>query len=148
MYFLFAATEPIALSVALERDINVKEEDIIKFDFVFINTHKSYNPKRGIFTVPQTGIYEIHVNMYKGSRSFYNDVAASLFVNKTRLTFIDTFLYPDGFGTAHSSCTIIREFTIGDNLYIKALYSGAYYGDGGARSQFNVKYLGEVHQGI
>ena len=126
----------------------MSEGDIIKFDYVFIDTHWLYNPNGGIFTIPLTGIYEVNVNLYKGASGTYDGVHADLYVNDTPLTRISKNVNSlDGWGTAHSSCTIIREFIIGNTLYVQAGNSASYFGDYFARSQFNVKYLGEVLQG-
>ena len=145
MYFLFPVTDPIALSVALTDIITVTDGDTINFNYVFIDTHGLYNPNVGIFTIPQTGIYEVNVNLYKSPSSIYNDAIADLFVNNTPLTRIHNY-DSHGTGRAHSSCTIIREFTIGHTLHVRARNTASYFGDSLARSQFNVKYLGEVSQ--
>ena len=149
VFFLcvFAGTDPIAFSVALTSSITVSPGDIIKFNYVFVDTNGVYNPNVGIFTIPQTGVYEVNVNMFKATTSTYNHAFADLYVNETPLTGLENY-YPDGEGTAHSSCTIIREFTKENTLYVQAANPANYWGDYLARSQFNVKYLGEVPQGV
>ena len=131
----------VAFSAALANDTTVSTGDIIKFDYEFIDTHGLHNPTLGTFTVPQTGIYEVSLNLYKNAGRLYDDVIADIYVNDTRLTRLRN-RYADATDQASSSSSVIREFTIGSTLYIRAGTSGTYYGSSFHYSQFNIKYLG------
>ena len=141
MSFLLPDTV-IAFSASLANPITVSGGDIIKFEYEFIDTHNMHNPNVGYYTIPQSGIYEVNVNLYKGGSSSYNDAVADLYVNEVLLTRIWN-RYADSPDRAHSSCSIIHEFTIGNTLYVQAGIAGSYYGEPSVSfSQFNIKYLG------
>ena len=141
---MFAVTDPIALSVGLTTTIETSEGDTIAFDYVFIDTHNSYIPETGAFLIPQTGIYEVNVNLYKADYdgNDYDGAIVDLYVNDTPLARLRNDVA--GSDTAHSSCTVIREFVVDDAVYVQTESSTTYFGDSIARSQFNVNYLGEL----
>ena len=138
--------EPLAFSAALTNTIEVSEGDVIKFDFEFVDTHGLHNPDVGIITIPETGIYEVNVNIFKYIQEENNIVYADLCVNSAPLTRIYHRYKIDTEATAHGSVTIIREFTIGNTLYVRAGNAATYFGDVPSRSQFNVKYLGKMQE--
>ena len=131
----------VAFSAALTSDTTVSTGDIIKFDYEFIDTHGLHNPTLGTFTIPQTGIYEVNVNLFKSGSVLYNDVAADIYVDDTQLTRLRNSS-TDEADRASSSSSLIHEFTIGNTLYIRAGTSGTFFGNSLRYSQFNIKYLG------
>ena len=94
-----------------------------------------------------TGIYEVNVNLYKASGTSYNDALADLYVGDTQLVRIAN-RYADASDISHSSCSIIRKFTIGNTLYVRASKEVSYYGSSVKYSQFNIKYLGSASEGV
>ena len=130
--------EPVAFSAALNNPIEVSEGDVVKFDFEFIDTHGLHNLDVGIVTIPQTGVYEVNVNLYKNTGTVYNQVSADLYVNESALARLYNRYVTDTQATAHGTVMIIHELTIGNTLYVRAGNAGSIYGDGFARSQFNV----------
>ena len=147
MFLLFPATGPIAFSAALTSTITVSEGDVIKFDYEFVDTHDLHNPNIGTFTIPLTGIYEVNVNLCKASGANFNNAVADLYVDDTQLTRVYN-RYADETDISHSSCSIIREFTIGNTIYVRAASSVSYLGQSVKYSQFNIKYLGSASEGV
>ena len=137
----------LAFSASLSSIISVNEGDIIKFDKVITDTREMYNPNLGIYTIPQSGLYEVNVNLFKANGITYDDTAADLCVDDKTLTRIWN-TYSTGAVRSHSSTVIINEFTFGNTLYIKAFNTGTHYGSSQSHSQFNIKYLGEASKDV
>ena len=62
----------------------------IVFDEELIDTHDSYNPTHGIYVIPEKGIYEITVTLYKqrllpGTNNMYGDLVMVNAANETEL---------------------------------------------------------------
>ena len=122
---------------------SVSAGDNILFDEELIDTHDTYNPIFGIYIVPEAGLYEVIVTLYKAYGSTYNSVIGELYVGDTFLTTIYNRYYSDTSATAHSTSSIIQEFQVGDTLRVEADSSGSFYGSTSYRaSQFSAKYVG------
>ena len=126
---IFVSVEgPIAFSVAKNTTQSVISGDIIKFEHEFIDTHGLFNADLGTFTVPQTGIYEFKLTLYKPSSSTYNNGYGDVYVGNTFLTRMNLYFANDTSATAHSTSTVIREFNIGDTVYVRAANTVPIYG--------------------
>ena len=81
--FLFAVMEPIVLGTALTHIVTETPGQIIRFNTVLIDTAGVYDQNVGIVTIPQTGVYEVNVNLFKDFPIAFNNAIADLYVNDT-----------------------------------------------------------------
>ena len=122
---------------------SVTAGDNILFEEEMIDTHDTFNPTYGVYAIPEDGLYEVIVTLYKYTSSTYNDVYADLYLDDTFLTRINNDFSSDTAAAAHSTSSIIREFLAGDRIHVVAGTSGSFYGSTVYRaSQFSAKYVG------
>ena len=136
---------PVCFTAVKTTTQSVSDGEGIIFDEELIDTHDTYNPTYGTFIVPQDGIYEISVTMYKSTSSTYNDMSFNLYLFNIFMAEINIYFGSDTAASAHSTSTIIRELRAMDSLQVRAGSSGSVYGSTSSKaSQFSAKYLGQA----
>lgn len=117
--------------------------DNILFDDVQLDTHGSYYPALGVYFVPEAGIYEVIVTLFKGTSPVYNGAYADLYSGNVFLARVYHWLSADTSATASGTASVIRRFRAGDALRVVSRYWDTYYASPRMKaSQFSAKYLG------
>eukprot|EP00923_Selenidium_pygospionis_P056163 GHVN01097805.1.p1 GENE.GHVN01097805.1~~GHVN01097805.1.p1 ORF type:complete len:216 (-),score=6.83 GHVN01097805.1:201-848(-) len=139
-----SAVTPMCFSAVKTSTQSVVSGDKILFEEELVDTHDTFSPVLGVYGIPQTGVWEVIVTLYKPYTSAsYNDVTARLYVGTTFLTRIDLRTYNSNYDVTHSTSTIIRQFNAGDALSVQSASTGSFYGNTGYKSsQFSAKLLG------
>lgn len=111
-----------AFSAVLTHKQSVSANDIIKFDKVFTNIGKGYNPSTGIFTAPVAGVYQFSsvVMSDKGQH-----LVASLFHNATRVSSVHIKTHNNQTG----ALGMVLNLKKGDEIAVKPARSYTIYSD-------------------
>ncbi|VDH94549.1 Hypothetical predicted protein [Mytilus galloprovincialis] len=106
---LFNGKKIPAFSAASTKSQSLQKNEIIKFDKVFTNKQKGYNPSTGIFTVPIAGVYQFSSVVMSADGKY---LVATLLLNDT----IVSSVYIKGSTYQQGTLSMILDVQKGDQI--------------------------------
>ncbi|XP_076099266.1 complement C1q-like protein 3 [Mytilus galloprovincialis] len=101
----------IAFTASLSTQKTIGSHEVVKFDKVWTNEGKGYDPNSGIFTAPRKGFYQITATIMSANGK---NLHVSLWKNNEKTVGV----YP-GRGHYTGSANIVLKLKKGDRVYIK-----------------------------
>ncbi|XP_063443019.1 complement C1q-like protein 3 [Mytilus trossulus] len=103
--------QAIAFTASLSASKSMGPLETVKFDKVWTNAGKGYNPNSGIFTAPKKGFYQITATMMSQSGKWFH---ASIWKNDEKTVGLYT-----GQGHKTGSASIVLNLKKGDRVFVK-----------------------------
>ena len=106
-----------AFGASSTKNVNLANNEVVKFDKVWTNIGNGYNSSSGVFTAPRGGVYQFSCSAMTGHGK---TLRIHLMKNDQRTV----SLYPGNSGHNMGTLSMVLELKKGDRVYIKHPGSG------------------------
>jgi len=128
-----------AFGASFTKNVNLANNEVVKFDKVWTNIGNGYDSSSGVFTAPRGGVYQ-----FSCSAMAYFGKTLRLHLMKNDQQTVS--LYPGNVGHNMGTLSMVLELKKGDRVYIKHPASGgnSFYSESGSNfSMFSGYFISQ-----